>query len=792
VVGEVLSHYRIAERLGEGGMGEVFRAEDLKLRRPVALKLLRGAEDREGRLLREARFASQLNHPNIAVVYDVDTVEREGRKQSFIAMEYVDGRTLSALLKERAPGVPEAVEIVLQVADALAAAHARGVVHRDIKPGNVMVDGRGRVKVLDFGLAAFRPVAGDGSETWSPIGADPTRSTPGSVLGTVAYMSPEQALGRDVDPRTDVFSLGVLLWELLAGRRPFEGANTVAAIDALLHAEPPSLMRLNPAVPRELEALTLKMLAKDRERRATMRDVARELSGLAGGSSRTSAPSISASPAENAIAVLAFTNITQNPEDNWLGTGIMETVTADLKNVPGLSVIGCERVCEVEKRLTGDTSSGASELAIRLGREVGARRVVTGGFQGVGDVMRITARVTDVESGEVVTTVKVDGSRSDLFALQDRVVAELAAAMHLASNPAGIEPEETHVIDAYEAYSKGLINLRVQSRESIDRAILFFERAVELDPLYARAWLSLGEAYEVKATDLAMPELLEKAMTSLGKSLALQPRLARAWKELGGTLVDIGSTDKGLDAIRRSLELDPGDAAAHAALARAHFIGTGRFQDAVEAFERALALNPQGGWYALQLAHVSALLRDFPRAERAARQAIELQERGLSGREGTIIVGAYMKLGQIRALQGRSAEALDAYERELAFLRRVDHSLKDRAVIELHTRVGSAHLALGHPEEGRRALMLAIGAFEDRLRVGADEPFTRYYVAAAWALLGDAGRALDVLEAAAAMRRVYVVERARIDPDFDSLRSEPRFIRLLESSRAPVNGLRNP
>ena len=792
MIGEILAHYRIAERLGEGGMGEVFRAEDLKLRRPVALKVLRGAEDQEGRLLREARFASQLNHPNIAVVYDVDTVEREGKRRSFIAMEYVAGRTLSALLKERAPEVPEAVDIALQVADALAAAHARGVVHRDIKPGNVMVDGRGRVKVLDFGLAAFRPVPGPGSETWSAVGADPTHSAPGSVLGTVAYMSPEQALGRDVDARTDVFSLGVVLWELLAGRRPFEGANTVAVLDALLHAEPPSLTRLNPAVPRELDALVGKMLAKDRERRAAMHDVVRELSALAGGSPRAGASPTSASGAGNAIAVLAFTNITRSPEDNWLGTGIMETVTADLKNVPGLSVIGCERVCEVEKRLTGETSSGASELAIRLGREVGARRVVTGGFQGVGDVMRITARVTDVESGEVVTTVKVDGSRSDLFGLQDRVVTELGAALHLASNPVGSQPDETHVIDAYEAYSKGLINLRVESRESVDRAILFFERAVALDPLYARAWLALGQAYEVKATDLAMPELLEKAMASFGKCIALQPRLARAWKELGGVLVDIGRDDKGLEAIRRSLELDPDDAAAHAALARAHFIGTGRFQDAVEAFERALALNPQGGWYALQLAHVSALLRDFPRAERAARQAIELQERGLSGREGVLIVGAYMKLGQIRALQGRPEEALEAYEKELSFLRRVDHALKDRAIIELHTRIGSAHRALGRPEEARRALMLAIGAFEDRLRVGADEPFSRYYVAAAWALLGEAERALDVLEAAAAMRRVYVVERARIDPDFEGLRSERRFLRLLETGRAPVNEVRLP
>ncbi|MCM3876775.1 MAG: tetratricopeptide repeat protein, partial [Thermoanaerobaculia bacterium] len=601
---------------------------------------------------------------------------------------------------------------------------------------------------------------------------------PGSLLGTVAYMSPEQALGRDVDARTDVFSLGVLLWELLAGRRPFEGTNTIGIIDALLHAEPPSLTRLNAAVPRELEAVVLKMLAKDRERRiGTMRDVARELSLHAGGSSRV-AGAPPAVPGENVIAVLVFTNITQNAEDNWLGTGIMETVTADLKGIPGLTVIGCERICEVEKRLTGHAARGATELATRLGREVGAQRVVTGGFQGVGDVMRITARVTDVESGQVVTTVKVDGSRRDLFALQDRVVTELTAALQLASHPPVAVTDETHVLDAYEAFSKGLINLRAESRESVDRAILFFERAVALDPAYARAWLHLGEAYDVKATYLAMPELLEKAMASFEKCLALQPRLARAWKELGSTLVDLGREDQGLEAIRRALELDPGDGASYGALARAHFIGTGRFAEAADAFERALELNPQGGWYALQLAHVAALLRDFPRAERAARQALELQDRGLSGREGVLIVGAYMKLGQIRALEGRPAEALEQYEKELSFLRRVDHALKDRAIIELHARIGSAHLALGHADEARAALRLSVAAFEERLRIGADEPFTRYYAATAWALLGEPGRALDVLEAAAAMRRIYVTERARIDPDFDSLRSEPRFQRL--------------
>ena len=602
------------------------------------------------------------------------------------------------------------------------------------------------------------------------------------MLGTVAYMSPEQALGRDVDARTDVFSLGVLLWELLAGRRPFTGANTIGIIDALLHAEPASLARINPAVSRELEAVVLKMLAKDRG--AAIRDRCGTSRGSSP-SSRAARPARRRAPrparsGENVIAVLVFTNITQNAEDNWLGTGIMETVTADLKDIPGLTVIGCERICEVEKRLTGHAARGATELATRLGREVGARRVVTGGYQSVGDVMRITARVTDVESGEVVTTVKVDGSRRDLFALQDRVVTELTSALQArVAAPPCPSTDETHVLDAYEAFSKGLINLRAESRESVDRAILFFERAVALDPAYARAWLAARRGLRregLLSRDAGAPR---EGHGELREGLALQPRLARAWKELGSTLVDLGREEKGLEAIRRALELDPLDGASHAALGRAHFIGTARFADAADAFERALELNPQGGWYALQLAHVAALLRDFPRAERAARQAIELQDRGLSGREGVLIVGAYMKLGQIRALEGRPAEALEEYEKELSFLRRVDHALKDRAVIELHARIGSAHLALGRAEEARAALRLSVAAFEERLRFGADEPFSRYYAAGAWALLGEPGRALDVLEAAAAMRRTYVTERARIDPDFESLRSEPRFQKLV-------------
>jgi tetratricopeptide (TPR) repeat protein len=325
------------------------------------------------------------------------------------------------------------------------------------------------------------------------------------------------------------------------------------------------------------------------------------------------------------------------------------------------------------------------------------------------------------------------------------------------------------------------VNLRAESRESVDRAILFFERAVALDPDYARAWVELGAAYDTKASYLAMPELLERAVEAFERGLALEPRLPRAWRELGSTLVALGREERGFEAIRRALELDPEDGSSHAALGRAYFIGKAMFVEAAACFERALQKNPQGGWYALQLAHVAALLRDFPLANRVARQAIELQERGLSGREGVLIVGAYMRLGVARALEGKFEDAVAEYRRELAFLRRVDHALKERAVVELHVHLGSALLALGRGEEGRSALLLALDAFEERLRVGADEPFTRYYVAAAWALLGEKERALDALERAASQRRAYTVARARIDPDFGSLRSEDRFKALTGS-----------
>jgi tetratricopeptide (TPR) repeat protein/predicted Ser/Thr protein kinase len=750
-------------------MGDVYLAEDLRLHRQVALKMLRGGDDEaRHRLLREARVASALNHPNIAVIYEIDEMEGEDGRRSFIAMEYVAGQTLSEFARAHPLDVPEAAALVRQVAEALAEAHDRGIVHRDVKSSNVMVTESGRVKVLDFGLAQYSPRTDDTAVTWSRAAHEVGGR---GLIGTVAYMSPEQTLGRELDPRTDIFSLGVVFYELVTGALPFRGDNAVQVIDAILNRDPAA------AVPRagsggpELQRILRRMLAKDREQRyQSLREVCRDLESLGGGASRAGL-----APAPAVVAVMSLTNITRSPEDDWLGTGIAETVTADLKCVEGLVVVGRERVFEALRKLGAVGAPDDEAQATRAARELGARWVVTGGYQRLGDTVRVTARVTEVDTGAVVHTAKVDGRMGGIFELQDRIVEELSSGLRLSLTPRPRGGEETHVVEAYEAFAKGMLNLRIESYEALDRAALFFERAVALDPGYARAHLQLGSTHDVKAAYLVHPALHERAIESFQRAIDLAPDLAPAWKELGSSLTSLGREEEGIEAVQRALALDPADASAHGTLARAFFIGRADFDRAAAEYETVLRLNPQAGWSALQLAHCSALRRDFARGEAAARQAAALQEEMQSGRDGVVIVGSYMRLGHLAALQGRHQEALDHLQRELAFLRQLDHALRNRTTIELHQRIGSAYLALGAREEARAAFELALSLFEERVRLGADDPFTRFYVAGIHALRGEAEQALSSLGKAVRMRRRFTVARARIEPEFVSLHADQRF-----------------
>jgi non-specific serine/threonine protein kinase len=787
VVGSTVQHYKIIERLGSGGMGEVYRAEDLRLGRPVALKFLppslKSDPDSRARLLNEARAASILRSPNIAVTYDI--AESDGA--DFIVMEYVEGETLTARLALGPLPVREAVQTGIQVADALDEAHARGIIHRDIKSANLMRTERGLVKVLDFGLAKILPSADGHDITQAQV------TMAGMVLGTVSYMAPEQALGKGVDHRADLFSLGVVLFELVSGRMPFEGSTPTEIIDRILHQEAPPVSRYASGVPPALDEVIARALEKSpafryQSARAIYTDLKAVAADLAPASAprRTSRITAAAPPQPGTVvgccvAVMTFANITRDPADDWIGTGIAETVSSDLKNVHNLTVIGRARVYDALRNLSTDAHLNDS-LAIDIGRRLGAAWVVVGGYQRMGATIRITANFVEVATGAVQRTVKVDGRIDDIFELQDKIVYELTQGLNVAlqgSEVAGIEKQETRSVEAYESYARGMMNLRQATRESMDRAIAAFEDATRHDPDYAIAWAALGGAYGLKGTFMSMPEMVHKAIDLERRALAIDPELADAHMWLGSALLNLGQVDEAIAEIREAIRLEPDNGQAHQGLARALWIGKGDFAAAIPEFERSIELNPEAGYSYLQVSLLLAWEGQYGRAEEFSRRAVDLQEQYISGNAGLQIVGGHSRLGYVYYLQGRYADALKEYERELAFINSSDHALRERTNIELGVRVGAAYHRQGQAEDAARHFDRALKAFEARVARGADDPATRYYIAVLHALRGDADRALDSLARVAAVQPALTHARAVRDADLASLRDDPRFQEIL-------------
>ena len=548
VIGTTVQHYRIGERLGAGGMGEVYRADDTRLGRPVALKFLphglKSDPESRARLLNEARAASMLRSPNIAVTYDIG----EDNGTDFIVMEYVDGELLSSRVARGPLPVREAVDVGMQVADALDEAHGRGIVHRDIKSANLMRTERGLVKVLDFGLAKFLPTA-------SPDVTRQQMTMAGIVVGTVSYMSPEQALGRPVDHRADLFSLGVVLFELLTGRMPFEGSTPTEIVDRILHEVPPPVSRYTAGVPPSLDAVVARALEKDpvfryqsaRAFHGDLRQVADELDGaIRPASSRAIAAT--ARPVDSSVAVMTFANITREPSDDWIGTGIAETVSSDLKNIHGLTIIGRARVYDALRNLSTDAHLNDS-LAIDIGRRLGATWVVVGGFQRIGGMVRITANFVDVATGAVRRTVKVDGTIDEIFALQDKIVYELSQGLNLVlrgSEIAGIERRETRSVEAYRSYARGMMNLRQATRDSIERAIAAL-RGSRRSTTASTRWRGRRSVARtaLKGSFLSIPDMVHKALEIEQRALALDPQLADAHVWLAAALLGLGRVRRG-------------------------------------------------------------------------------------------------------------------------------------------------------------------------------------------------------------------------------------------------------
>jgi serine/threonine protein kinase/tetratricopeptide (TPR) repeat protein len=782
VVGTTVQHYRIGERLGAGGMGEVYLAEDTRLGRRVALKFLPQAlkadSDSRARLLNEARAASALRSPNIAVTYDIG----EDGGADFIVMEYVEGELLSARIAKGPLGIRDVVDVGVQVADALDEAHSRGIVHRDIKSANIIRTERGLVKVLDFGLAKFlgsNPLLDNTAATAAPM------TIAGMVIGTIAYMAPEQALGRPVDHRADLFSLGVVLFELSTGRVPFTGASPTEIIDRILHEIPPPPSQYRADVPPSFDAVVAKALEKTPAfRYQTARAVHEDLRAIAAdleSSTRSSASRIVPAPVSvaspSAVAVMTFANITREPADDWMGTGIAETVSSDLKNIHGLTVIGRARVFDALRNLGSDTRVDES-LAIDVGRRLGATWVVVGGFQRIGEMVRITANFVEVATGELRRTVKVDGRIGDIFALQDKIVYELTQGLNLAlrgTEVAGIERRETKSVEAYESYARGMMNLRLASRDSIERAIAAFEDATRHDPEYSIAWAALGGAYSLKGSFLSLNDLVLKGVDIERRALAIDPDLADAHMWLGGALLTMGRVDEAIASIKEALRLEPGNGQAHQGLARAYWVGKGDFAAAIPEFERAIELNPEAGYSYLQLGLLLSWQGQYERAVEVCRRAVELQEQYISGNAGLQVVGAHARLGYVHYLRGDYAAAIGEYEREFRYIASSDHALRDRTMIELNVKLGAAYQRQGRPDDAATYFDRAVKSFDALVAKGADDPFTRYYIASVHALRGDGGRALDSLERVAKRLPALTAARVRTDPDLESLRTDPRF-----------------
>jgi len=794
--GKTILHYRVGERLGGGGMGEVYLADDTRLGRKVALKFLAPAarrdEESRARLIREARAASLLRSPNIAVTYDLI----EHGESLFIAMEYVEGELLSARVARGPLPMREAIGIAQQVADALDEAHSQNIIHRDIKSANLILTRRGLVKVLDFGLAKFDDHADGNVRDVTAMNI----TSPGLVMGTIAYMAPEQLLGGDIDHRVDLFALGVVLYEMIAGRLPFTGETIAEVSDRILRQEPDALARFNYATPPELETIVRKTLQKNpafryqsaRELYIDLHNLDRRLESLESAAllpqktKPASGPALAADRrvehGERSLAVMTFANVTREAGDDWIGEGIAETVTSDLKNVHHLAVIGRAQVFELLKNMASGRDTADDRVAIELGRRLGAWWVVTGAYQRLGPRIRITAQVIEVLTASLIKTVKIDGKIDDIFELQDRIVFELSRSLDLKVGKAEAEAiarDETSSVEAFEAYSRGLLNMRQATRESIDRAISLFQRATTLDPEYAAAWASLGGALQLKGMFLGMRELATQASEVLRRAIALHPTLANAHAWLGLSLLNLDRVDEALEALRQAEKLEPQNADVHQALARALWMGKGHVEEAIAQLQTGIALNPDAGYSWLQLSFLAAIAGQLDVAERAARHAIELQERALSGTEGLLIVGAHTRLGYVHYRRGEYDRALEEYRRELAFLSTTDHGLRERTLIELHQKLNAVFDAKGDAEQAERFATLAVEEHARRLAGGADDPATRYYVAAIYARRGDLDNTLTNLALPLARLPLFTPWRLERDPDFDRVRSLPSFAERL-------------
>jgi serine/threonine protein kinase/Tfp pilus assembly protein PilF len=795
MIGQTISHYRIVEQLGAGGMGVVFKAQDSRLERAVALKFLPEKLAQQPRALerfrREARAASALNHPGICTIYDIG--EQDGR--AFIAMEFIDGETLRNHIHGKALPVAELLELGIQIAEALDAAHSEGIIHRDIKPANIFVTKRGRAKVLDFGLAKLVPkgvaIADDDSGGESSSSTSTSTSIAGIISGTPSYMSPEQVRGDALDARTDIFSLGLVLYEMATGRQAFGGTGG-AIIEAVLTRSPVSVRAINPDIPAALEAIIEKALHKDREQRyqhaadllADLQRLKREIDSgrtdQAGDSvsllastsgpvsstshavSRTTTPQSGsfraprASKTISSLAVLPFENVSRDPENDYLSDGITRSLINNLATVPKLRVMAQSTVFRYKGREIDPQA---------IGRELNVRAVLTGRMMQSGGSLRIGTELVDVATGSLLWGAQFDRKPGDIFVIQDEISSEISGKLRLQLTHAEkkrLVKRHTENAEAYRLYLQGRHHWNRWTEEGFYKAIGYFQQAIEKDPSYALAHDGVADCYVLLGWNSYLPpkDAFPKAKVAAMAALEIAPDLGEAHTDLAAVLwLHDWQWAEAQNEFKRSLELNPCYPTANHYYAEC-LMTLGRNAEALARMKKSLELDPLSLIINVAIGWAYYHARQYDEAVAQLLRTVELDPN---------YPMTYWILGLIYRDTARYDLAISAGEKGV--------NLSGGSPL-MRAALAQTFAAAGAPE---KAIEIA-----DELNELAKQRYVApHFFAGIYVGLGEHDRAIEYLEKSCAEHCHWLIY-LHVDPSMDDLRNDPRFQDLLRRVGLPA------
>jgi serine/threonine protein kinase len=725
LIGQSLLHYTILRQLGSGGMGVVYEAQDAQLDRHVALKFLPPETARDSQLLerfqREARAASSLNHPNICTIHAIERHEL----QYFIVMELLEGQTLAAKMAGRPMDAETMLPLAIQMADALESAHAKGIVHRDIKPANLFLTERGQLKILDFGLAKF--AQGQIAQNADTQTAGQELTSPGSAVGTISYMSPEQARGQLVDTRTDLFSAGTVLYQMATGSLPFQGDTTAVIFDAILNRDPRPAAEVNPALPVEFVRILEKCLEKDRAMRCQTAtelktDLNRMKRDLESSRSRAKAKTDSDPGAQKqgkSVAVLYFENLSGAKEDEYLRDGITEDVITELSKIRGLNIFSRPTVLAFRDQAVTPQ---------QVGQKLGAAYVLTGTLRRSGARLRINAQLVDARTDFPLWSERFDREMKDVFEVQDEMARKIAEALRITLSPEELEAlavKPTENLQAYDLYLRGKRYARRQTRQDLEFALQMFENGVSIDPNFALAYAACANACAMFYCNYSRDQVwVERAREASGKAVALRWELPEVQVSQAWVLYAAELHDEAVRMVKKAIERKRDCEGAYYLLCRALF-AAGRYQEVLDVAETAIEAS--GEDYNVYVPIVNTM-------------------------------GALGKTENVRNMIQRRIGALENH------LKQVPEDARARILL------GGDYARLGRTDDALRELNMAV-------TLRANEASILYNACCLYCVLDRKAEALDALSKAweAGFRDSVW---ARRDPDLLKLHDDPEFNRL--------------